>query len=158
MSNEFLGEEADKAFLAMIHNISSNRSLSVLLQQSKHKCPPVRAKVAMYLEKLIEVIGPQIFEHREFEKLITVIGDFVNEGSINIRTHTKQIIARLYYLSPKAKNPAFSKDFLGTLKKSLAFQQYQKISQIVQQCTEDNTPDTTQTNDLTTNCKNQNER
>ena len=52
MSNEFISNAADKAFHAMIENISIQKSLNILLSHSKSKSPPIRSKVAMYLDIL----------------------------------------------------------------------------------------------------------
>ena len=72
MSNEFLGSEADKAFRAMIEHMPTNKSLNILLTQSKNKSPPIRAKVALYLSELVAHAGTSIFQHKDYERLIQV--------------------------------------------------------------------------------------
>ena len=126
MSNEFLGEQADKAFESIIANISWSRSLASLLNQSNSKSPPIRAKVAMYLDKVVQQSGYAIFNSRDYDRFIKVIGNFLNDGAIETRNHTKRIIMRLFTIHTNKH------EFKRDLKKILNLQQFNKIDKILQ--------------------------
>ncbi len=101
MSNEFISSAADKAIYAMINNISTQKALTILLSHSKSKSPPIRSKVAMYLEKIVSIAGISIFNFRDYERLIKICGNFLNDGAVNTRNYTKRIIIRLNELNKK---------------------------------------------------------
>lgn len=130
MSNEFISSAADKAIYKMIDNISTQRSLTILLSHSKSKSPPIRSKVAMYLEKVVSVAGTSIFQHRDYERLIRAIGTFLNDPAVNTRNYTKRIIIRLNELQQSA-GTKHSSDFDRKLKQFLSLQQYTKVQTVL---------------------------
>ena len=129
MSNEFISSAADKAFYAMIDNISTQKSLNILLSHSKSKSPPIRSKVAMYLEKLVSVAGISIFNYRDYERLIKTIGNFLNDGAVNTRNYAKRTIVRLNELNKS--NTKNKSDFDRKLKSYLSLQQYTKVQSVL---------------------------
>eukprot|EP01083_Nonionella_stella_P149118 473177_1 len=123
MSNEFISSAADKAMYAMIDHISIARSLAILLSHSQSKSPPIRSKVAMYLQRVVSVAGVSIFNYRDYKRLIRTIGAFLNDGAVNTRNHAKAIIIRL--------NDLNKSEFSRNLKQYLSLQQYSKVESVL---------------------------
>ncbi|GFR42338.1 hypothetical protein Agub_g3246 [Astrephomene gubernaculifera] len=105
--DNFLAAEADRVLAEMYRCCSESRSTTALLSCAGHKNPYVRGKVAFHLDNHLEACaggggGRQTLAGNTacIERLFKAAAAFLEEGSLDTRTHGKRIIWHVKGLMP----------------------------------------------------------
>lgn len=90
----------------MIQNVSEIRSITSLLASANHKSPHMRAKVAAYLDDSLEEASGKLSMSGHgglIEKIFKAAAGFLEEGSLDTRTHGKRLIWNIkHWLSSRS--------------------------------------------------------
>jgi hypothetical protein len=87
-TNAFLQESADQAIVSMCYQLPETRILNCL-QSCNIKSNPMKIKLALCYNTLIEKLGGKIRQSREMERLIQGVAMLLNEGAIEVRNMAK---------------------------------------------------------------------
>lgn len=88
-TNAFLAESADQALISACSMLSDIRVFSCLQSQTNVKSNPMKIKVAMCYNALIEKLGSRIRQFSNMERLIAAVANMLNEGAIEVRNMAK---------------------------------------------------------------------
>jgi hypothetical protein len=88
-TNAFLADSADQALISACSNLSDFRVFSCLQSQTNVKSNPMKVKVAMCYNALIEKLGSRIRQFKDMDRLISVVANMLNEGAIEVRNMAK---------------------------------------------------------------------
>eukprot|EP00743_Colponemidia_sp_Colp-15_P007986 GILK01008649.1.p1 GENE.GILK01008649.1~~GILK01008649.1.p1 ORF type:complete len:1647 (-),score=313.75 GILK01008649.1:294-5174(-) len=124
-TNTFIAEEAEKAMLAMTQCVSENRALGSLLNCSGNRNVVAKAKIASYLERVVERMGPRIAQCKDLDRLVQVTTQLLSEGSSEIRTASKRCLVMLSKCMPS------SAEFDRTLHRLLSDSAYNKVKAVI---------------------------
>jgi len=92
----FLASEADAALSQIIVRASETRSASLLLQQTGHKNPNTRTKIASKLDELLNTHGTRMLGNRQLlDQLLTAALKFTTEAKEDTRTFGKRMLWEL---------------------------------------------------------------
>lgn len=110
--NRFINNQAERALHSLISNTSQSKTLSLLISLADHKNASIRAESAMFISECVDALGTRIFKFKDFQKLLYVNIQFLNDGSYEARTWGKRIAWSVYDMYQKIYNDDNFDNFL----------------------------------------------
>jgi len=89
-TNSFIAEEGRKALCALCHSCSEIKVFSSLQSITNIRANPIKIKLAMAYNELIDKLGSRAGSFRELSGLVKMIAGFLNEGAIEVRNTAKR--------------------------------------------------------------------
>ena len=97
----FLAIEADSVLTDMVVNCNEVKAAQALLSCAKHKTGSIRTKVIMHLTEIVSKNSRRVLQNRDLmDKILTTAASFLDEPSIETRTHSKHCLWTLGELAP----------------------------------------------------------
>ena len=87
-ANAFISESADLALVTVCSFLSEQKVFNCLQSQTV-RSNPMKIKLAMCYNTLVEKLGPKIRQFRDMERLIQAVASLLNEGAIEVRNIAK---------------------------------------------------------------------
>lgn len=78
-TNSFLSEEVRKALISTCSSCNEARVITLLMNSHTSRAIPIKIAIANVIENIVFI--PKVYE-RELEKIITILVNFLGEGSL----------------------------------------------------------------------------
>ena len=88
-TNVFISEASDSALISVCSGLSENRVFNSLQNIQNIKSNPMKMKMALCYNALIDKLGPKFRQFQNYEKLVTMVVQFMNEGALEVRNMGK---------------------------------------------------------------------
>jgi hypothetical protein len=88
-ANSFISEEVKRALITICSNCNETKVLTMLNNSHISRAIPIKTAIANILEGVTFL--PRFYE-RELERIVMILVDFMNEGSLEIREKTKNLL------------------------------------------------------------------
>eukprot|EP00658_Telonema_sp_P-2_P084058 TRINITY_DN9233_c0_g1_i9.p1 TRINITY_DN9233_c0_g1~~TRINITY_DN9233_c0_g1_i9.p1 ORF type:complete len:1235 (-),score=335.81 TRINITY_DN9233_c0_g1_i9:171-3875(-) len=119
----FINGEAERVLQTMVTNATDTKVLASLMSMSDHRHPIIRAKSAMFVDRCVEQIGPNLTSTGMLDKLLQVLMQYSSDSSQEARAYGKQAIGKIARIIPT--------EFERATRRALSASQQQKLEQII---------------------------
>jgi hypothetical protein len=112
-ANIFISEEVKRALISVCQNCSDTKIVPSLLTLSNQKSIPAKVNICLCLEAIIMKHELRTSQLRDFEKIVTLLGNYMIDSSAEVRNISKRAICTLskYLLSRSEIDKIFHRNF-----------------------------------------------
>eukprot|EP00347_Sterkiella_histriomuscorum_P018265 403346170 len=104
-TNSFIADTAKSTLETVSVNISEQRLMQNIIQNSDSKSDKIRSSVAVCIAYIIQNMGQKLLQFKDTGKLMTIISAYINDSSSDVRQNIKIAILKL-----EQNNQPFSRD------------------------------------------------
>lgn len=94
-ANTFIVEEVRKCMTSLCTYCTTAKVCNIIISNSNAKAAPIKTKVALCLDKVLEKKDYNAYLLRENPKLVSVMSSYIMDGSAEVRNLTKDIFEHL---------------------------------------------------------------
>jgi hypothetical protein len=94
-ANTFIIEEVNKCIKSLCSYCTSAKVLPIVINNSQSKSIPIKLKVAFCMDKLLQKDNYSLAMLKENPKLLGVMGNYITDGSQEVRGITKEIFINI---------------------------------------------------------------